>query len=71
MESVMTDSVVKISRGSARIYWGGTPLGGKFQTPGAKCRWWRHDWVLDEYPGVRGTYRDKVCRKCPRRKPLS
>lgn len=67
---VIDRSVVKHEDGYARIYWHDTPLGGKLQVRGPRCRW-RHEWAIDEYPGVRGVYRDKICRKCTRRKPLN
>ena len=70
-DSIRDDSVVVIHDGHLRIWWGDTPLGGKVQTKGSRCRWWRHDWFIDEYPGVRGTYRDRACQKCSRRKPLN
>ncbi|AAN12673.1 hypothetical protein LITTLEE_27 [Mycobacterium phage LittleE] len=70
-ESVLNDSVVKFEDGSARIWWGNRPLGGKIQTPGPRCRRWRHDWYIEKYDGCRGEYADKVCRTCKRRRPLN
>ncbi len=69
--SIRNDSEVVYEGGSARIYWGVVPMGGKIQQPGKRCRRWAHDWTIDEYAGVRGTYRDRVCKKCDRRIPLN
>ena len=52
-----------------QFWWAGIRLGGRIPTPGKRCRPWAHQWVIEEYPGVRGMYRDKVCG-CGARKIL-
>lgn len=70
--AVMNDAVVRVEGGSARIFWGEIPIGGKIQLKGTRCRRWRHDWYIDEYPRMNDrVYRDKVCRVCERRIPLT
>lgn len=68
---VLNNAVVHYEDGYARVFWGEYPLGGKVQTSAPRCRWWRHDWFIDEYPGAKRIWRDKVCSICSRRKPLN
>ena len=64
-------AVVRYSDGYLRVWIGEIPLGGKNQTESPRCRPWRHDWDVDEYEGLSRVFRDKVCRKCQRRRPLN
>lgn len=68
--NVRDNAVVVTEGGYKRVWWGEIPLGGKVQINGPRCKF-RHDFFIDEYPGVSRTYRDKVCRNCTRRIPLN
>lgn len=71
MSDVMDKAVVeRYADGSKRVWLGDVPLGGKVQGRGPRCPEDAHDFVLDSYEGIRGTYVDKVCTKCTRRKPF-
>lgn len=53
-----------------QVRWAGIPLGRRIPTPGERCKWWRHDWSIEEYPGISSVNRDKVCGHCGDRKFL-
>lgn len=53
-----------------QFWWAGCPVTGRIPLPGKRCGFLRHNWVLEEYPGVKLMDRDMVCTKCPARKIL-
>lgn len=68
--AIRDESVVVYGDGYLRVWCGDIPLGPRIQTPGKRCPPWSHDWQLEEYERINGTYVDRVCRKCCRRKPM-
>lgn len=60
---------METNEGYKQFWWAGIRVGGRIPTPGERCRPWAHRWTVEEYPGVRGMYRDKVCQ-CGERKIL-
>jgi hypothetical protein len=77
IQGVFAKAVVESYPDSRRIVlrdvlgFGDMPLGRKIQNPGPRCRPWRHEWVIDTYPGIRHEYVDKVCGTCSRRKMVT